>query len=901
MNDIQTIPENLAGDVPAQPILPETIGKPADVIKVELSTRFLEHFSEQLYSSPQKAFEELISNAWDAGADRVDVHISDDLSLPSATMCVLDNGTSMDAEGLRRLWHIAFSPKRDNPVHKGRHVIGKFGIGKLATYVLANKLTYICKGSDGVIRRVTMDYSHIDEQQGAEPDKLINDLKLEVFDVDPEDLKNALSAIECGPSILQVIDDNFPEPEKGSFEDEFGGVSANLEPPSNDTWTIVILSDLKPAGRALRVGVLRRMLEAALPFGSEMAISLNGSRLSSSKVDASLLKEWVIGPDLGLSEIELKGAEDEGNPSDTASAEAPEAQQATGQSGGDAAPQKITITSGNDPYPFIEIPGIGRVTGRVRLFNDKISVGKSEERGASNGFHVNVLGRVVNQGDPSFGEENLSHAAWARFRMTVRADGLNRFLTTNREQFKEEPELKVFRAFLRRVFNITRAAYDADKNTEIPDGGDVLVKSLGVLSLSPLRNVVSDTLASKAPVRGLFNDADVNDRNAKRLSWRENTSENIRNALKQVKYERLEDDKEFVQFKISDSSIVVNKEHPFVLEHSRTRAEKELIRTVAMINLLTDVYALDAGVDPDLLQNIRNYRDRLMRYKALERRTSGQHIAKLLLQTQHESSESKKLEKVVSDALRYLGFSVKDLAKSGEPEGIASAYPYPTRRVRTDDERIPPLYSFTFDAKSSKHEAAKTGNIGLDGIAEHRDRYAADHALVVAPGYTGDAIVTRCEQLKVTAMTAHDLGRLMEYTVEYGAIPLTKFRDVLYIYNHEKVTEWVTALGEEMSKSRKITYHIFLSALEKLKGKVPDALPAEIIAFTCREQLNVVSATADEILAIARGLEILVPDLVGIEGDKIVVNASPEKVADAVHVQLELLHNVDQASDTSVQ
>ena len=90
----------------------ENIGEHVNDITVELSARFLEHFSEQLYSSPNKAFEELISNGWDAGADYVDVRISDDLSAENATMCVLDNGVSMDIKGLEDLWHIAFSPKK---------------------------------------------------------------------------------------------------------------------------------------------------------------------------------------------------------------------------------------------------------------------------------------------------------------------------------------------------------------------------------------------------------------------------------------------------------------------------------------------------------------------------------------------------------------------------------------------------------------------------------------------------------------------------------------------------------------------------------------------------------------------------------------------------------------------
>jgi hypothetical protein len=51
-----TIPNT--NGTPEEP-LPETIGHESAKIPVELSTRFLEHFSEQLYSSPQKAFEEL--------------------------------------------------------------------------------------------------------------------------------------------------------------------------------------------------------------------------------------------------------------------------------------------------------------------------------------------------------------------------------------------------------------------------------------------------------------------------------------------------------------------------------------------------------------------------------------------------------------------------------------------------------------------------------------------------------------------------------------------------------------------------------------------------------------------------------------------------------------------------
>lgn len=721
-------------------ITPESIGTYLSDIPVELSTRFLEHFSEYMYSSPQKAFEELISNGWDALADYVDVRVASDLHALTATLSVLDNGESMDADGLRQLWHIAFSPKRTMPEKNGRKIIGRFGIGKLATYVLATKLTYICKAADGKIRRVTMDYSLIDQQKDETKDTLIRDLRLPMYDVDMAEVEVALRGVYDGEAILDLIKKDVPRPSDNLGDDEFCAPPGAFSKPLSKTWTLVVLSGLKPAGRELKLGVLRRMLQSALPFRSAMAIYINGDLLASSKVDFPIAYEWKLGPNLTFSTIELE----EVNAAD------------------EVKTTTIPLEIKAAPYPHVVIPGIGPVTGTITLFENHISGGKSDERGSSNGFHVNVLGRLVNQSDPSFGEENLNHAAWARFRMAIRADGLNVLLTTDREKFKERRELRVFRAFLRRAFNMARNHYDADVNVAMPDGGDVLLKSLGVMSLSPLRNVVSEALKGQVPIRDLFDENGITDREAKRQSWRENTSDNIKNALSEVKYEAIGDES-FVKFRLSDNAIVVNKDHPFVAEYSKTKAEKELLRTVAMVNLLTDVYALDIGIMPVTLQDIRDYRDRLMRFRAMQQRRSGTYIAKLLLQMQNDSSNSKRLEVVLSDALRYLGFHVQDLAKPGEPEGIASAYATPTKAIMTAENPSPPLYSFTFDAKASKYDVAATGNIKLDGMVEHRFRYKANYSLVVAPGFSDGALTTRCKQQKVTPMMASDLGKLLEY------------------------------------------------------------------------------------------------------------------------------------------
>ncbi|MEN5003239.1 ATP-binding protein [Stenotrophomonas indicatrix] len=872
----------------AKPVNIETVGDFTKKIHVEISTSFLEHFSEQLYSSPQKAFEELISNSWDAGADFVDVRISDDLDASDATMCVLDNGSSMDEEGLRALWHIAFSPKRSNPIHKGRPVIGKFGIGKLATYLLASKLTYVCKAADGKIRRVTMNYGDVERRTG-DKDKLFSELDLDIFEVSEQGLRDALDGVHGGETILELIGSGVKAPDEGvEPSTEFGGAMTPLQKDDRATWTLVVLSGLKPVGRELKLHVLRRMLQSALPFGSEMAIQVNGERLISSKVSATVMKEWQIGPDLGITSIEIDASEDEGG----SPVAADMSDGATTASPAEVKKEQIAITFGTSPYPHVVIPDIGVVTGTVRLFEEKISGGKSDERGASNGFHINVLGRVVNQNDPSFGEKNLSHAAWARFRMAVRADGLNKLLTTNREQLKERRETKIFRAFLRKAFNTVRSVYDSDGSVEMHDGGDVLVRSLGVVSLNPLRNVVSETLETTVPLAGLFDETGIPDRAAMRKAWRDSTAENIKHALARVNYERA-DDEQFVKFRIRDNTIVVNKEHPFVVEHTRSRAEKELVRTVAMVTLLTDMYALDAGVEPGLLSEIRAYRDKLLRVRALQRRQSGLHIAKLLLKTQHESSNSKWMEAAVSDALRYLGFQVTDMAKPGEPEGIGKAYPSPSGPEQSQDNPSPPLYSFAFDAKSSKYETAATNNIGLDGIAEHRQKFNVDYSLVVAPGYEKGAVSARCAQLKITPITGHDLGKLLEYTVEYGAISMLTLRKLFELYDPETTANWVANLGDELRQSRPFTIDIFISALKNLKGRIPDVLRAGQIAMVCRDELNVKIVREKDVITLVSGLQVLIPDLVGIVDDKIVINASADHVAQAIATQLEKLRDED--------
>ena len=194
-----------------------TAGEEVKQFAIEISPRFLELFSENLYSSPNKTFEELVANSWDANATAAYISIPDDLKSESACIWVLDNGTSMDVAGLETLWTITSDHKRrvENPK---RPQIGKFGIGKLATYILASEITFVCKAADGKIRTVPVNYRDIEELQGVwRPDQV----PLTVREISEAELQDILSTIQDSGRILDLISQGVPFGESGHSVAEF--------------------------------------------------------------------------------------------------------------------------------------------------------------------------------------------------------------------------------------------------------------------------------------------------------------------------------------------------------------------------------------------------------------------------------------------------------------------------------------------------------------------------------------------------------------------------------------------------------------------------------------------------------------------------------------------------------
>ena len=566
-----------------------------------------------------------MANSWDADATAAYISIPDDLKSESACIWVLDNGTSMDVAGLETLWTITSDHKRriENPK---RSQIGKFGIGKLATYILASEITFICKAADGKIRTVPVNYRDIEELQGVwRPDQV----PLTVREISNAELQDILSTIQASDTILDLISQGVPYRESGHSVEEFH----HPEPPQilpSGTWTLVLLTSLRETGRSVQKGRIRRMLRSALPLTSDISIVLNDEVLEPTKVEIDPYATWILGQSLPIDEVGLEDVDS-----------SPEQENA-----------KITNFDDSD-YPYMTIEGIeGKISGQVTLYESRITGGKSDDRGASNGFFVNILGRVINLEQADFGLENLSHGPWAQFRATLRADGLDCDLGVERGGLRDSRQVRIFKRFLLSTFNKARNALKEATLAEWPRAGAILDGSWKSIPMKPLAEVVAERLAANKGLPSSINRGDIESIEDFRELWNQALEEDPGNLISSVRASAFGEQLPLSRYELQTREVLVNEDHPYVVERSGTIEERKLIQEFVLADFLTELYLIRHGVDSVALDEGRSFRDEFLRLLAqLNRRTGGQ-IAQML----HESTDNEKaFEGIVGDALDFVG------------------------------------------------------------------------------------------------------------------------------------------------------------------------------------------------------------------------------------------------------
>ena len=263
---------------------------------------------------------------------------------------MFDDGEGMDEEGLKRHWLIGISNKRRlAALPRGRPQIGKFGIGKLATYVLANRLTHISKHGGKYLPRLPWTTAPSTERVDREIEPKVP-IRIALRELTrPGRRKQARRDVDRDRSVQGSEDSAVPE--RGV---QSPGHSASCRRSS-------------PKCTEIKPGTLGWVLRTALPLRPDFGIWLNGQALESSKEGKGLLKRWVLGEDL----VELSRP----------------------------GPKLVTISEDPNVAEFsehrfgLDVPGLGRITGYAEAYKDLLT-GKSDEIGRSHGFFVYVYGRL---------------------------------------------------------------------------------------------------------------------------------------------------------------------------------------------------------------------------------------------------------------------------------------------------------------------------------------------------------------------------------------------------------------------------------------------------------------------------------------------------------------------------
>lgn len=130
----------------------------------KVSPRILDHLGIAAYNSVKKCLAELVANAYDADATRVDIGMPDVLD-ENAVIQVEDNGLGMSPADVDQHYLLVGRDRRREEGERspaGRLIIGSKGIGKLAGFGIASRVD-VTTWKDHVQSQVTLDRRAFDD------------------------------------------------------------------------------------------------------------------------------------------------------------------------------------------------------------------------------------------------------------------------------------------------------------------------------------------------------------------------------------------------------------------------------------------------------------------------------------------------------------------------------------------------------------------------------------------------------------------------------------------------------------------------------------------------------------------------------------------------------------------
>jgi len=599
-----------------------TVGQQEQPVTVTLSNELVALLSEQLYQSPLKALEELVVNSYDADARECKLFVPSALDLQASSgqrfLLAFDDGHGMAYPGLVDLWQVGRSEKRNPGRSFARAQIGKFGIGKLATYTIANRVSYVTKTQTGVLT-VSIDFRQFQPSSGSRVEPVVLPVRR---------LPNP-AALGTGTPLHQAF--------------EAAGVTAiDLGKPS---WTGVLLEDLKPKAETIRSGRLEWVLRTAMPLRPDFTLWLNGAKVESSKEGFEKLVEFEI---RDIDKRRLEGLA-----------------KVTGET---FKPSKGGLVSATFP---------NGIFGSV-FVTRKSLLGKSDDLTRSNGFFVKVRGRLINEDEPLFGLPPLSHQTFNRFRADIAADDLDHALTAPREGIEASDAKARIEAVMRTIFAEARDRYERVLNEE---GRKKTFKREGEREFVPVELVefpVADVLAT-LPESGSGAEADSGwfylsvppGADAKEIA--RGLYSGPRRKYR-FTYESNGRNQRLVKFDPVSGTFFLNQDHQFVLAHADNPRTQLLLEDFVLAEVLLEVYLKEHGIPGAVIGDVLEQRDKLLRSLPGDHPYSLRLIASAL---RDAAANERDLEINLVAAARALGFVAAHVTGPDAPDGIARYSDYP--------------------------------------------------------------------------------------------------------------------------------------------------------------------------------------------------------------------------------
>lgn len=788
-------------------------GIKVDDIPVKISYRIIELFSAGLYSSPNKAFEELVSNSYDANASKVSVYIPSNKIEDKAIIWVCDNGESMGKEGLKELWKIGESPKEliRNERIKGRLQIGKFGIGKLSTYILTNLLTYICKSSEGYFA-VSMDFSKVDKNTDG--------LVLDEIQLDEEEAKTLINryTIVSGQKLVpfELFGDN-----------------------AEESWTFTILSNLKPKVSEIKDGRLRWILSTALPLNPGFELFFNGAKLESSKIKREPWNTWVFGKD---DNVLNKNKDFEAG---------------------------VYLEK-----PCVNLPSLSNITGYIDLYRDSLLTGaKSERLGRSHGIFVLVRNRLINLDDPLFGMDALSHGVFNRVRIIVHADELDDYITSTREAIKEVQARDELISYIKKKFQEVKDWYfeKRDKEEEENRASYKIAHASTSFSRRPL--IIAAKKFFNKEIKNLWLTDIPHNLNEEEIESLINSLEDDltseRGIIKDVEWVSLSPDNPLAKLDLRTGVAKINGMHPFFANFIEEVRSFLPFKLIALTEILTEATLFEQGIDEIQVREIMRRRDAILRELTFSDKPNAPLVASLLQATVSNPSG---LEDSITKGFSSLGFETTPIGGKGTPDGLAVAY-----LEHVNSEKNYKLTYDAKSTKKNKIMAATAHISGVirhrnDYDANYAVVIAVDFQGANDPN---SAVNKEAKTQRVNLIRVNEFIKLILLSGP-KQVGLEKLRDLFEnCHTVIETSEWINNL-ESIEVDNSPFREILEVVYELMKDDLDVPNITSIRLSLRNKNIKYKTITPEKVRAILNSLKAIVPGYVSLNGEQFSISSKPE-------------------------